>query len=159
VNIWVADDVNDEVTIKVRNVTVNDVVDQLCRDRGLHCQRNDNVILVSHAAQMPTHPYFGKRIDVDFTDQGKPVDLRVAIAAVARAAQVKIEVADDVQATLSMRGRDMPWDQVLDIVLWLRGLRAERQGDVIHVTRWPALLRTGRAGAWCSRRRRSGRTG
>jgi hypothetical protein len=108
---------------------------QLCRERALHCQRNENVILMSHAEQRPTHPYVGRRMDVDFHRDGGGVDIRVAMASLARVGQVKIEVADDVRAKVDMRGRDMPWDQALDVVLWLQGLRAERQGDVIRIVR------------------------
>jgi type IV pilus assembly protein PilQ len=75
--------------------------------------------------------------DIDFRHDGKSIDVREALAMLAAAGQVKIEVADDVRATVSMRGRDMPWDQVLDVILWSQGLHAERHGDVIRVLPGP----------------------
>jgi RNA polymerase sigma factor (sigma-70 family) len=133
VNIWTADDVAGPVTVKVKRVPWDQVVAQICADRGLHWQRNDNVILISRAALPSPRPYFGRRLDPDFTGDGKGVDVRVAMAQLANAGKVKIEVADSVKATIRMKGRDMPWDQVLDVILWSKGLRGERQGDLIRI--------------------------
>jgi RNA polymerase sigma factor (sigma-70 family) len=133
VNIWTANDVKDEVTIKVKDMPWEQVVDQVCREQGLHCQRTDNVILVSHAELASPHPYYGRRIEPDFRRNGKEVDIRVAMATLAEVGQVKIDVADDVHSTVNMKGLAMPWDQVLDVIVWARGLRAERDGDVIRI--------------------------
>jgi RNA polymerase sigma factor (sigma-70 family) len=137
VNIWTADDVKGALTIKVKDMPWEQVVEQICRDRDLHWQRNDNVVLISRADLKPAQPYVGKRIDPDFTRNGKSIDVREAMASLSEAAQVKINVADDVQAAVNMRGRDMPWDQVLDVILWSKGLHAERRGNVIRVLRGP----------------------
>jgi RNA polymerase sigma factor (sigma-70 family) len=144
VNIWTAHDVTGEVTIKVKAMPWEEVMARICRDRGLHWQRNDNVVLVSQAELKPPQTYVGKRIDIDFTRDARSVDVREAMATLAHAGQVKIEVADDVHATISMRGRDMPWDQVLDIVLWSQGLHAERHGDVIRVLPGADVIRNER---------------
>ena len=133
VNIWTADDVAGPVTVKVKGVPWNEVVANICADRGLHWQRNDNVILISRAALPPPRPYYGARIDPDFTGDGKGVDVRAAMAQLASAGKVKIEVADSVNATTRLKGQNMPWDQVLDVILWSKGLRGERQGDVVRV--------------------------
>jgi RNA polymerase sigma factor (sigma-70 family) len=133
VNIWTADDVGGPVTVKVKGVPWNEVVAKLCSDQGLHWQRNDNVILISRAALPPPRPYYGARLDPDFTGDGKGVDIRVAMAQLAIAGKIKIEVADDVRTTIRLKGQNMPWDQVLDVILWSKGLRGERQGDVVRI--------------------------
>jgi RNA polymerase sigma factor (sigma-70 family) len=133
VNIWTSDDVTGPVTVKVKGMPAMDVVAKLCADRGLRWQRNDNVILISRDALPPPRPYYGARLDPDFTGDGKGVDVRVAMAQLAKAGGIRIEVADGVKATIRWKGQNMPWDQVLDAILWSRGLRAERHGDVVRI--------------------------
>lgn len=133
VNIWTADDVAGAVTVKVKGVPWNDVVAKICSEQGLHWQRNDNVILISRAALPPPRPYYGARLDPDFTGDGKGVDIRVAMGQLANAGKIKIEVADSVKATIRMKGQNLPWDQVLDVILWSKGLRGERHGDVVRI--------------------------
>ena len=133
VNIWTSADVTGPVSIRVKAMPWDQALAQICRERGLRWQRTDNVILVSAGELAPARTYSGKRMDPDFTGGGKGVDIRAAMAALAEVGQVKIEVADQVSATLDMKGRDMPWDQVLDVILWSKRLRAERHGGVIRV--------------------------
>jgi type IV pilus assembly protein PilQ len=46
---------------------------------------------------------------------------------------VNVVVADDVKGTITLRLRNVPWDQALDTILRAKGYRAEREGNIITV--------------------------
>jgi type IV pilus assembly protein PilQ len=73
--------------------------------------------------------YTGKRIDLDF--RGAKIENMMKL--LSDVGEVQIIVDPSVKATVTIRLRNVPWDEALDIVLRDKGLRAERQGDVIHV--------------------------
>ena len=46
---------------------------------------------------------------------------------------MNIITADDVQGTITIRMRNVPWDQALDVILQAKGLGMVRQGNLIRV--------------------------
>ena len=47
--------------------------------------------------------------------------------------QVNIVVADDVKGDVTIKMRDVPWDQALDVVLRSKGLGSVREGNLLRV--------------------------
>ncbi len=73
--------------------------------------------------------FTGRRIDLDLKD----ADIHNVLRLLADVGQVNIITADDVQGTVSIRMRNVPWDQALDVVLQSKGLGMVRQGNMIRV--------------------------
>jgi type IV pilus assembly protein PilQ len=73
--------------------------------------------------------YTGRRIDIDLKD----ADIHNVLRLLADTGHVNIVTADDVGGTITIRMRNVPWDQVLDVVLQAKGLGMVRQGNLIRV--------------------------
>jgi type IV pilus assembly protein PilQ len=73
--------------------------------------------------------YTGRRIDIDLKD----ADVHNVLRLLADTGHVNIVTADDVAGTITIRMRNVPWDQVLDVVLQAKGLGMVRQGNLIRV--------------------------
>jgi type IV pilus assembly protein PilQ len=73
--------------------------------------------------------YTGRRIDIDLKD----ADIHNVLRLLADTGHVNIVTADDVSGTITIRMRNVPWDQVLDVVLQAKGLGMVRQGNLIRV--------------------------
>ncbi len=78
----------------------------------------------------PAPAYHGRRIDLDV----KGADIHDVLRLLADVGRVNIVVADDVQGSVTVRMRQVPWDQALDVILLAKGFFSEREGDVILVT-------------------------
>jgi type IV pilus assembly protein PilQ len=73
--------------------------------------------------------YTGRRIDLDFKD----ADIHNILRLLAEVGGVNIVTSDDVQGSVTIRMRDVPWDQALDVIMEAKGLGAERKGNLIRV--------------------------
>ena len=73
--------------------------------------------------------YTGRRIDLDF----KGADIHNILRLLADVGQVNVVVADDVRGDVTIKMRDVPWDQALDIVLRSKGLGSVREGNLLRV--------------------------
>ncbi len=73
--------------------------------------------------------YNGRRIDIDLKD----ADIHNVLRLLADTGHVNVVTADDVSGTITIRMRNVPWDQVLDVVLQAKGLGMVRQGNLIRV--------------------------
>jgi type IV pilus assembly protein PilQ len=73
--------------------------------------------------------YTGRRIDLDLKD----ADVHNILRFLADIGRVNIVTADDVQGTITIRMRNVPWDQALDVILQAKGLGMVRQGNLIRV--------------------------
>ncbi|MFT3775895.1 MAG: type IV pilus secretin PilQ [Minicystis sp.] len=73
--------------------------------------------------------YTGHRIDLDFKDASVHEVLRL----LSDVGKVNIVTADNVTGTVTIRMRNVPWDQALDTVLQAKGLGMVRQGNMIRV--------------------------
>jgi type IV pilus assembly protein PilQ len=86
----------------------------------------------SPAPPVARAPHFrGRLIDIDVKD----ADLHNVFRLIADAGDVSIAVADDVKGTITLRLRQVPWDQALDAVVKLEKLHLEQQGAIYLVTR------------------------
>ncbi len=75
------------------------------------------------------HVYNGRRIDLDFTNY----DIHNMLRLISDVGQVNIVTADDVKGTVTIRMRDVPWDQALEVILKAKGLGMQREGNLIRV--------------------------
>jgi type IV pilus assembly protein PilQ len=73
--------------------------------------------------------YTGRRIDLDF----KGADIHNILRLLADVGQVNVVVADDVKGDVTIKMRDVPWDQALDVVLRSKALGAVREGNLLRV--------------------------
>jgi type IV pilus assembly protein PilQ len=73
--------------------------------------------------------YTGRRIDLDF----KGADIHNILRLLADVGQVNVVVADDVRGEITIKMRDVPWDQALDVVLRSKGLGSVREGNLLRV--------------------------
>ncbi|HET9957353.1 MAG TPA: type IV pilus secretin PilQ [Polyangiaceae bacterium] len=73
--------------------------------------------------------YTGRRIDLDLKD----ADVHNVLRLLADVGQVNIVTADNVSGTITIRMRNVPWDQALDIVLQAKSLGMVRQANMIRV--------------------------
>ncbi|RYZ01883.1 MAG: type IV pilus secretin PilQ [Myxococcales bacterium] len=80
-------------------------------------------------AAEPRRNFSGRRIDLDLKD----ADIHNVLRLLADVGQVNIVTADNVQGSVSIRMRNVPWDQALDIVLQSKNLGMVRQANMIRV--------------------------
>lgn len=73
--------------------------------------------------------FSGRRIDLDFKD----ADIHNILRLLAEVGGVNIVTTDDVQGTVTIRMRNVPWDQALDVILQAKGLGMVRRGNLIRV--------------------------
>jgi len=73
--------------------------------------------------------YAGERITLDFQN----ADLLNVLRLIAEVSGLNIITAEGVGGKISMRMRDVPWDQALDIILKTKGLGQVREGNVVRI--------------------------
>lgn len=73
--------------------------------------------------------YSGRRIDLDFKD----ADIHNILRLLAEVGGVNVVTADDVSGTVTIRMRNVPWDQALEVILQAKGLGMIRRGNLIRV--------------------------
>jgi type IV pilus assembly protein PilQ len=73
--------------------------------------------------------FTGRRIDLDLKD----ADIHNVLRLLADVGQVNVVTADNVSGTVTIRMRNVPWDQALDVVLQSKGLGMIRSGNMIRV--------------------------
>lgn len=86
-----------------------------------------NAFLPTLAAQQ--RRFSGKRIDLDLKD----ADIHNVLRLVSDVGRVNIVTADNVAGTVTIRMRNVPWDQALETVLQAKGLGMVQQGNMIRV--------------------------
>ncbi len=85
------------------------------------------------ATQNPLKPkkktYRGKKLSLNFQD----IEVRSVLQLLADFTDKNIVVSDSVKGNITLRLKDVPWDQALDIVLESKGLAMRSNGNVIWV--------------------------
>jgi len=74
--------------------------------------------------------YTGARVDLDV----KGADLQDVFRLLADVGHVNIVVSGDVTGTITLKLKNVPWDQALDVIARTKSLDTERDGNVIMVT-------------------------
>jgi type IV pilus assembly protein PilQ len=73
--------------------------------------------------------YTGDRISLNFQN----VDVRAVLQVVADFTGLNVITSDTVQGNLTIRLKDVPWDQALDIILDAKGLDQRKRGNVVWI--------------------------
>jgi len=73
--------------------------------------------------------YHGERLTLTFQN----VDVRSLLQVIADFTNLNIVTSDSVNGNLTLRLKDVPWDQALDIILQSKGLDMRKNGNVIRV--------------------------
>ena len=73
--------------------------------------------------------YTGEKLTLNFQN----ISAREALTVIADFTNLNIVISDSVSGNLTLRLKDVPWDQALDIILQSRGLDMRKNGNVIQV--------------------------
>ena len=93
--------------------------------------------LVVEVRQQKTNPdkltqgqgYRGEKLSLNFQD----IDVRSLLQVIADFTNFNIVTSDSVQGSLTLRLKDVPWDQALDIILQAKNLGMKRVGNVLQI--------------------------
>lgn len=99
--------------------------------------QSDNrfVLEVKRVVEDPTklgggrRDYQGEKLSLNFQN----VDVRSVLQVIADFTDFNIITSDSVQGNLTLRLKDVPWDQALDIILQAKGLDMRKSGNVIWI--------------------------
>ena len=73
--------------------------------------------------------YSGKRVSFEFKD----IDIHNLLRVIAEVSKKNVVVADDVTGRVTIRLRNVPWDQALELILRSKGLGKEEIGNIVRV--------------------------
>lgn len=73
--------------------------------------------------------YQGEKLSLNFQN----IDVRAVLQVIADFTNFNIITSDTVSGSLTLRLKDVPWDQALDIVLQAKGLDMRKNGNVIWI--------------------------
>ena len=76
-----------------------------------------------------SNSYTGQKLSLDFQD----IEVRRVLQLLADFTNVNMVAADSVGGSISLRLKDVPWDQALDIILKAKNLEKRRSGNVIWI--------------------------
>ncbi|WP_417226510.1 type IV pilus secretin PilQ [Amphritea sp.] len=74
-------------------------------------------------------PYSGERIDLDFQN----VEVRSVLQILAEVAEMNLVVSDNVGGNITLRLKNVPWDQALDLILNTNKLDKREMGNVLLI--------------------------
>ncbi len=74
-------------------------------------------------------PYTGERLSLNFQN----IDVRAVLQLIADFTGLNMVVSDSVSGTLTLRLKNVPWDQALDIILKTKGLAKRQSGNVMLI--------------------------
>jgi type IV pilus assembly protein PilQ len=100
------------------------------------------VIDVKPVREDPNRPggsaqgYRGEKLSFNFQN----VEVRAALQAIADISGLNIITSDSVSGSLTLRLKDVPWDQALDVVLQAKGLDMRKNGTVLWIAPKEELL-------------------
>ncbi len=73
--------------------------------------------------------YSGERLSLNF----QSIEVRAVLQVIADFTNLNIITSDTVSGNLTLRLKDVPWDQALDIILQTRGLDMRKNGNVVWI--------------------------
>lgn len=73
--------------------------------------------------------YEGEKLTLNF----QQIDVREALNVIADFTETNMVISDTVKGNITLRLKDVPWDQAFDIILQSRGLDMRKNGNVIQV--------------------------
>lgn len=100
--------------------------------------QTDNILTVSVKPLTPEEedrikeerfPYTGEKLSLNFQD----IEVRTVLQIIADFTGFNLVASDTVQGNITLRLKNVPWDQALDIVLKSQGLAKQQMGNVLMV--------------------------
>lgn len=88
-----------------------------------------SVTVKSIAQDEQVKRYVGKPLTISFQD----IDVRAVLQVIADFTNLNIMSSDQITGSMTLRLKDVPWDQALDLVLESRGLQKISEGNVIRI--------------------------
>ena len=73
--------------------------------------------------------YSGEKLSLNFQN----IEVRAALQVIADFTGLNFVTSDSVKGSLTLRLKDVPWDQALDIIVNAKGLTVRRSGNVVSV--------------------------
>jgi type IV pilus assembly protein PilQ len=73
--------------------------------------------------------YSGRRITIDL----KEADILNVLRLIAEVSKLNIIASESVKGLITIKLRNVPWDQALDIILKVKGLGQEKNGNIIRI--------------------------
>ena len=125
----------------VDTFTQGDIVRMAIEPKGLweySAYQTDNkfIIEVKEVAENPNKlvkgnqlGYAGEKLTLNFQN----ISTREALSVIADFTGLNMVISDTVGGSLTLRLKDVPWDQALDIILSSKGLDMRKNGNVIQV--------------------------
>lgn len=83
-----------------------------------------------------TQGYRGERLSFNFQN----IEVRAILQIIAEVSGLNVIASDTVTGTITLRLKDVPWDQALDNIMQIRGLDMRKNGNVIWVAPKDELL-------------------
>ena len=96
-----------------------------------------STVTAQQAVTRTVQHYNGKKISLDFQD----IEVRRVLQLLADFTGMNMVAADTVQGNITLRLKDVPWDQALDIILKTKNLDKRRNGNVIWIAPLPELTK------------------
>ncbi len=136
--LFAAAPVTEEEASRPRTRTIareDDVMDAVTEEMGEYAIDSDEAaaFLTDVPLQVDeargSRRYRGRRIDLDFNN----ADIHNILRLLAEVGGVNIVTSDDVSGTVTIRMRNVPWDQALEVILQAKGLGMVRRGNLIRV--------------------------
>ena len=78
---------------------------------------------------VPGVGYTGQRLSLNF----QSIEIRALLQIIADFSDFNVVTSDTVQGSVTLRLKDVPWDQALDIILQSKGLDKRRTGNVLLI--------------------------
>ena len=147
-NLVVGDQVGGSIALELRQVPWEAALQAILDAGGLVAHNVGNVLIADVADQLTNphirsdkHPrrtllatpvgtsYTGDRVSLNFHD----VELRPLLQLIADYSGLNLIASGSVEGRTSLRLRNVPWDQALDIILSMNGLQMRREGSVVFV--------------------------
>jgi type IV pilus assembly protein PilQ len=85
--------------------------------------------VVADASATRRDRYTGEKLSLNFQN----VEVRAVLNVIADFTDLNIITSDTVAGNITLRLKDVPWDQALDIILQTRGLDSRRSGNVVWI--------------------------
>src|SRR5690606_3113712 len=105
------------------------------RDRQLLIEVKP-VRMEASRSRMNSRHYHGEKLSLNFQN----IDVRAILQVIADFTGLNIITSDTVVGNLTLRLKDVPWDQALDIVLHAKGLDVRKNGNVMWIAPRDELL-------------------
>jgi len=86
-------------------------------------------IITDKNVTVPDKSYAGKKVDLDMMDANITDVLRL----LAEISNINIIASDEVKGTISLRLKNVPWDQAFEIIMKTKNLDSIQEGNVIRV--------------------------